>query len=58
MKVKLKSEIHHTDYFLGEKKEIEGKELEVMGIAVDKSAYLCLSDKGLVNVDIRDVEIK
>lgn len=55
MKIRLKDKIEHTTYFWGDIKEIEGKEVHL--IERNKQGNcLCISEKGLVDVDYRDIE--
>lgn len=56
-RVKLKEQLEYTEYFWGDISEIAGKEWPYMEWSVDKSSCLALvPDKGLVDVDVRDIE--
>lgn len=54
--ITLKDKVKHTKFYFGDISEIEGKTLKVLEKAVDDSSYMCITNKGLVDVDIRDIE--
>ncbi len=54
---KLHDDVQFTTYFWGgDISEISGEALWIMEEAVDGSSYLCLCNKGLVDVSKKDVE--
>jgi hypothetical protein len=53
---KLHDDIQFTKYFWGDISEIEGKTLLIMEEANDNTSYLCMCNKGLVDVNKKDVE--
>ncbi len=56
-KCTLKNKLNHTQYYWGELSEIEGNTYPYMEFSVDNSScMIVIENKGLVDVDIRDIE--
>ncbi len=52
----LKKELNHTEYYWGALEEIAGKNFSFLEVSVPGDSILTITPKGLVDVNMRDVE--
>jgi hypothetical protein len=55
--IKLKPVILYTKYFWGPDSDIAGKKISVVDKASNGDCLCIIPEKGLVDVDVRDIEI-